>query len=89
MNQAHDRAEKILLEHRDLLEKLAAVLLVTETIDGTDLEAYATGTKPIPDPSSIQPNGKTKARPDPEPEGATASAAAGGSPPTPPMPALD
>ena len=50
LNEAHDRAEKILIERRDLLDKLSALLLVTETIDGTDLEAYATGTKPIPIP---------------------------------------
>ena len=58
LNEAHDRAEKILIERRDLLGKLSALLLVTETIDGTDLEAYATGTKPIPDPATAQPNGK-------------------------------
>ena len=84
LNQAHDRAERILIERRDLLNQLSALLLVTETMDGTDLEAYATGTKPIPDPASVQPNGKAK----------TADPSRGGHdlharhrlPPTPPMP---
>ncbi len=89
LSEAHDRAEKILIEHRDLLEKLSAVLLVTETLDGTDLEAYATGTKPIPDPASLPPNGKVKPLEKPVTEGARASAAAGSQPPTPPMPSLD
>ena len=34
LNEAHDQAERILLEHRDLLDRLSALLLVTETIDG-------------------------------------------------------
>ena len=84
LNQAHDRAERILVERRDLLDRLSALLLVTETIDGTDLEAYATGTKPIPDPASVQPNGKAHA---PIPHEATAVSTHGsGTPPTPPMP---
>jgi cell division protease FtsH len=89
LNEAHDRAEKILLEHRQLLGSLAALLLVTETMDGTDLEAYATGTKPIPDPATAQPNGRTAARPTPEPQELTASALSPAGPPTPPMPTLD
>jgi cell division protease FtsH len=83
LNEAHDRAEKILIERRDLLGKLSALLLVTETIDGTDLEAYATGTKPIPDPATAQPNGKAHP-PVHEPD--TVPAHGGGTPPTPPMP---
>ena len=65
------------------------MLLVTETIDGTDLEAYATGTKPIPDPASIPPNGKVKPLGKPVSEGERASTAAAGGPPTPPMPSID
>ena len=34
LNEAHERAERILIERRDLLDKLSALLLVTETIDG-------------------------------------------------------
>ena len=84
------RDRRILIEHRDLLDKLAGVLLVTETIDGTDLEAYATGTKPIPNPASIPPNGKVKTHaPSPVPEQATTSAATPAMPPAPPMPTVD
>jgi cell division protease FtsH len=89
LTEAHDRAEKILLEHRQLLQDLAALLLVTETMDGVELEAYASGTKSIPDPATAQPNGKTTAKPTHEPQEAAASALSPARPPTPPMPALD
>ena len=58
LNRAHDTAERILIDKRDLLRSLSGLLLVVETIDGVDLKAYANGTKPIPDPSTVQPNGK-------------------------------
>jgi cell division protease FtsH len=87
LNQAHDRAERILIERRELLGKLSALLLVTETIDGDDLEAYASGTKPIPDPASVQPNGKAHHPPVHEP--AALATASGSTPPTPPMPTVD
>ena len=87
LNQAHDRAERILIERRALLDKLSALLLVTETIDGDDLEAYASGTKPIPDPASVQPNGK--AHHTPIHESAALATASSSTPPTPPMPAAD
>jgi cell division protease FtsH len=48
LNEAHDKAESILKEKRELLDGLSALLLVTETIDGPDLEGYADGTKAIP-----------------------------------------
>ena len=89
LTEAHDRAEKILLEHRQLLQDLAALLLVTETMDGVELEAYASGTKSIPDPATAQPNGKTTAKPTHEPQEATASTLSPAGPPTPPMPSLD
>jgi cell division protease FtsH len=89
LNQAHDRAEQILLEHRELLQNLAALLLVTETMDGTELEAYAAGTTPIPDPATAQPNGKASTRPTPEPQEATTPALSPVGRPTPPMPSLD
>jgi cell division protease FtsH len=84
LNQAHDRAERILIERRELLSKLSALLLVTETMDGADLEAYATGTKPIPDPASVQPNGKAQ-KPVRHEEAAVSTHGAS-TPPTPPMP---
>jgi cell division protease FtsH len=58
---AHTQAEGILLERRDLLDRLSALLLVTETIDGDDLKAYADGTKPIPDPDVVARNAKDAA----------------------------
>jgi cell division protease FtsH len=54
LHGAHAKAQRILTERRDLLDRLRMLLLVTETIDGTDLEAYATGTKPIPDPEAAR-----------------------------------
>ena len=85
LNRAHDTAERILIDKRDLLRKLSELLLVVETIDGVDLKAYANGTKPIPDPSSVQPNGKVNGPSTPvtvpSPEGQL-----GGHPAAPPMP---
>jgi len=54
LNGAHDKAERILTERRELLDRLRQLLLVTETIDGDDLEAYATGKKTIPDPQAAK-----------------------------------
>jgi cell division protease FtsH len=48
VNEAHERATKVLTEHRTFLEQLSEVLIVTEVIDGPDLHAYFDGTKPIP-----------------------------------------
>ncbi len=88
--EAHTRAEVILHEHRDLLDRLSALLLVTETIDGDDLKAYADGSKQIPDPAVVAQNVKNAAAaavlqptmPAPEHHGGRAII-----PPTPPMPA--
>ncbi|MGH2740535.1 MAG: ATP-dependent zinc metalloprotease FtsH [Actinomycetota bacterium] len=48
VNEARGRATKILTERRRLLDQLARLLMERETIDGADLEAYVSGTKPIP-----------------------------------------
>jgi cell division protease FtsH len=53
LGEAHDHAQRLLLEHRDLLDRLSKLLLVTETIDGADLLAYASGAKAIPDPAEV------------------------------------
>jgi cell division protease FtsH len=53
LGEAHDQAQRLLLEHRDLLDRLSRLLLVTETIDGADLQAYASGEKAIPDPAEV------------------------------------
>ena len=98
LSEAHDQAERILDAHRDMLDRLSALLLVTETIDGEDLEAYTGGTKPIPDAEQLRQHEETKQR-----ESAAAAAAAPGKiaererqrapqismPPAPPMPTVD
>ena len=86
--EAHTQAENILKERRDLLDRLSALLLVTETIDGDDLKTYADGTKPIPDPEVVARNAKEAAAvaqptmPAPEHHGNRQII-----PPAPPMPA--
>jgi cell division protease FtsH len=93
LDEAHQKAERILLERRELLDKLRDLLLVVETIDGTDLEAYATGAKPVPDPAVVKEEQRLR-----EPAAAAAAAATAPimhpvprshpvMPPAPPMPA--
>ena len=48
VDEAHDRAILVLNEHRDFLEKMSRILILTEVIDGPDLNAYFEGSKPIP-----------------------------------------
>jgi cell division protease FtsH len=48
VNEAHERATKVLTEHRRFLEQMSEILIVTEVIDGPDLHGYFDGTKPIP-----------------------------------------
>jgi cell division protease FtsH len=54
LDEAHDKAARILKERRQLLDELRDLLLVVETIDGNDIEAYATGTKLVPDPDTAR-----------------------------------
>jgi cell division protease FtsH len=54
LDEAHDKADRILKERRELLDELRDLLLVVETIDGDDIEAYATGTKRVPDPDTAR-----------------------------------
>ena len=54
LDEAHDKAERILKDRRQLLDELRDLLLVVETIDGDDIEAYATGTKRVPDPDTAR-----------------------------------
>ena len=97
LSEAHDQAERILVEHRDMLDRLAALLIVTETIDGEDLEAYTGGTKPIPDAEELREREEVKQR-----ESAAAAAVVAkeqerqpsrgpqiAMPPAPPMPTID
>jgi cell division protease FtsH len=53
VNEAHDRATEVLTRHRELLDQLSRILIVTEVIDGPDLHAYFEGTKPIPSPEEL------------------------------------
>jgi cell division protease FtsH len=98
LSEAHQQAVRILSEHRELLSDLSALLLVTETMDGPDLEAYAARTKPIPDPVVVRREADERA----EHEAAAAAAAASppspskakdprvsSLPPAPPMPTVD
>jgi cell division protease FtsH len=93
VNEAHDRATGILKQERELLDKLAKLLIVTEVIEGDDLRAYADGTKPIPDPAAAR-NGRAAAAavtapiPSTPPAGAPHRVGAA-HPSTPPMPKLD
>jgi cell division protease FtsH len=90
LDEAHLRAERILEQNRDLLDRLSALLIATEVIDGDELKAYVDGTKEIPDPSTIRPT----LRPAPAKErdtvpAETTAAHAVSMPPAPPMPATD
>ena len=80
LNDAHEKAERILTERRDLLDRLRVLLLVTETIDGNDLEAYANGTKPIPNAEEAREDVDRRA---------AAAAAIAARPETPSNPAKD
>jgi cell division protease FtsH len=48
VDEAHDRARTVLVRRRELLDRLADLLMVTEVIDGDELTAYASGDRPIP-----------------------------------------
>jgi cell division protease FtsH len=89
LDEAHDRAEAILAENRELLNRLSALLIATEVIDGAELKAYVEGAKEIPDPATV-------IRPvRPEVAAATAApqarpgAASVKLPPAPPMPVIE
>jgi cell division protease FtsH len=54
VNEAHDRAVAILKNERDLLDRLAEVLIEREVIEGTDLRKYVDGDAPIPSKQDLQ-----------------------------------
>ncbi len=54
VNEAHERALSILRDKRDLLDRLSALLITIETIEGDDLKDYADGTRPIPTPEQAK-----------------------------------
>jgi cell division protease FtsH len=88
LDEAHNRAEQILTENRELLNRLSALLIATEVIDGDELKAYVDGTKEIPDPSTVSPVARPTAEPDRAPAEPTAVRSVG-LPPAPPMPAIE
>jgi cell division protease FtsH len=53
VTQAHRRATEILEERRDMLDRLSKLLMSQEVIEGIDLEAYVSGTRPIPESSGV------------------------------------
>ncbi len=58
LDEAQDHARSILTEKRELLDRLSALLVLTEVIEGEDLKAYIEGAKPIPDASELRGNGQ-------------------------------
>src|SRR3990172_646954 len=53
VNEAHDRAEGVLNEQREFLDRMADLLMTTEVIDGKDLLEYFEGTTPIPSAEEV------------------------------------
>jgi cell division protease FtsH len=94
LGEAHEQATQILVDHRDLLDRLAGLLLLVETIDGEDLEAYVSGTKPIPDLDELRRQEELKkeqaaaaaATPEPEKKAREPRITL---PPAPPLPTVD
>jgi cell division protease FtsH len=90
LDEAHVRAEKILTENRSFLNRLSALLIATEVIDGDELKAYVEGRKEIPDAATIRPMPKPEASADRDTVPAEPTPARAVSmPPAPPMPATD
>jgi cell division protease FtsH len=89
LDEAHDRAEAILGENRDLLNRLSALLIATEVIDGDELTSYVDGSKPIPDPSTVVRSAKPEVAAASAAPERTPGAAAVKLPPAPPMPAIE
>jgi cell division protease FtsH len=60
VNEAHDRATDVLTRHRTMLEQLSQILIVTEVIDGPDLQGYFDGSKPIPSTEELRAQIRTQ-----------------------------
>ncbi len=54
LDEAHERANRVLEAQRDLLDRLADLLMVIEVIEGSDLTEYVRGSKPIPSAEEAQ-----------------------------------
>jgi cell division protease FtsH len=88
LDEAHDQAETILRQNHELLNRLSALLIATEVIDGDELKAYVEGTKEIPDPDSVVRVKPEVAAAGAVPAEATATKSAA-TPPAPPMPVIE
>jgi cell division protease FtsH len=60
INEAHNRATDVLTRHRTMLEQLSQILIVTEVIDGPDLQGYFDGSKPIPSNEELRAQTRTQ-----------------------------
>jgi cell division protease FtsH len=89
LDEARLRADQILERNRGLLDRLSALLIATEVIDGDELKAYVEGKKEIPDPATIRPAPKPEPSADRVPAEPSVAARAVSMPPAPPMPATD
>jgi len=61
ITEAHDRAREILTRDRELLGRLADVLIAREVIEGKDLHAYVEGALPIPTAADLKREAEQKA----------------------------
>jgi cell division protease FtsH len=89
LDEAHEHAEKILQENRELLNRLSALLIATEVIDGDELKAYVEGRKEIPDPATVRPPARPEVAAASTVPAEAAVTRAVSLPPAPPMPAIE
>jgi cell division protease FtsH len=54
VDEAHERARRVLEAKRDLLNRLSDLLMVIEVIEGADLRQYVDGDKPIATPEEAR-----------------------------------
>jgi len=57
MNEAEDRATAVLRNRKDLLERLATILMERETLEGAELKRWVDGEEPIPEPGEAETTG--------------------------------
>ncbi len=84
LDEAHESSRRILLEHRVLLDRIAAALLERETIDREDIDLLAEG-KELPPVSSPPPSPPTAVATAPRPEREAQRTPILGVPPAEPM----
>ena len=89
LDEAHERASAILKENRELLNRLSALLIATEVIDGSELKAYVDGAKEIPEPSTVIRHAEPQVAAASPAAAAAPGAASVSLPPAPPMPVIE